>query len=300
MTGAPQSLPAVTSASPYPSGPPPPYSQPPPPASHHANAWPGAQLGVRTPPESRRASGEEQDAKQSTRQSLPSISEALGVDSQTSYSASTPAPPSAALAHPAHQPSVAPSSPKRSYAMEPPPLPQNAYGSNGTYPTYPQYRPEAPVQQSYAPHEPPRSAPTPERPPLHLQTSQASSQGQQPQYNYPTSTSPGFEQRSAHTAGSTGPSSFPYGYTPYPPRYAQPTPPASVTNGPIYQPSANYPAPHTPSTSWKPDGSRYGDARPAAPAEYGTSVKRHMDMYDLEGALTDVSIMFTFQRTSLC
>lgn len=80
-----------------------------------------------------------------------------------------------------------------------------------------------------------------------------------------------------------GPPSFPYGYQPYPPRYAQPTPPSSANAGPIYQPSLSSAAPPTPSAGWKSEGGRYGEERP-----YGESVKRHLDMYDLEGALNDV------------
>ena len=275
--------------SPYPSGPPPPYSHPPP-TSHLANSWSSVQSGVRTPPESRRTSGEQEDAKHATRQSLPSISEALGVDSQTSYSAPTPAPPSAS-AHQSHQTPVPPSSPKRSYGMEPPPVPHSSYTSNGGYSDYPQYR-ETPRPHSYAPQEPSRAAYAPERPPLHLQTSQAPppSHSQPSAYNYPTSTSPGYDHPSNSSAGSMPPPSVPYGYQPYPPRYAQPTPPSSVNGGPIYQPSANYPAPSTPNSSWKTESSRYGEPRSITSADYSSSVKRHLDMFDLEGALNDVGI----------
>jgi len=294
-TGALQSLPAATAASPtypYPSGPPPPYSQPPPATAHHANTWPGAQLGARTPPDSRRTIGEEQDAKQTTRQSLPSISEALGVDSQTSYPSSTPAPPAAISAPTSHSQSVAPPSPKRSFPMEPPPAPHNAYTSSGTYPSFPQFRPEVPPQQSYAVHVSPRPTYAADRPSLQVQTSHVPPPPQQPSaYGHPTNSSPHYEQPSSHSAGSMGPSSLPYGYTPYPPRYAQPTPPSSVTGGPIYQPSLSYPAPPTPSQSWKSESStRYGDDRSA---EYSTSVKRHLDLYDLEGALNDVCHLIT-------
>jgi hypothetical protein len=87
------------------------------------------------------------------------------------------------------------------------------------------------------------------------------------------------------------PPTFPYGYTPYPPRYAQPTPPSSGTNGPIYQPSATYPAPPTPSSSWRSEnGSRAAVSDPANGAgDYSASVKRHLDLYDLEGALNEIS-----------
>lgn len=298
VTGALSSLPAVTATSPaypYPPGPPPPYSQPPPATSHHANAWPGAQSGVHTPPVARRTSGEEQDAKQTARQSLPSISEALGVDSQTSYSSSTPAPPLSVSAHQL-QPSVAaPSSPipgtRRSYGMEPP-APSNAYANTASYPLFAQYRQDPSPQQSYAPPEPSRLSYASERSPLHVHTSQAPRTSQPPStYSHPSSTSPHYEQPSSQSAGSMAPPSIPYGYTPYPPRYAQPTPPSSNGGGPIYQPSANYPAPSTPATSWKPEGvPKFAEDRSTAPADYGASVKRQLEFYDLEGALNAVCI----------
>ncbi|RMY70508.1 hypothetical protein D0863_05726 [Hortaea werneckii] len=287
-----QLLPAVTAASPYPQGPPPPYSQPPPSISQ-ANTYTNAQSGVRSPPESRRTSGDEQDAKHVPRQSLPSISEALGVESQTSYAASTPAPPPAST-NPSHQVLAASSSPKRSYGMEPPPLPPSSYGSNGAYSSYPPPRQETNAQPTYHSHEAHRAAYTSERPSLHLQTSQPP-QPQHPSYNYPTTTSPGYEHPQPHSAATTGSSHAPYGYTPYPPRYAQPTSSTGGSSGPIYQPSLSYPAPLTPSTSWKSDSGRDG-----RPAEYSSSVKRHLDMYDLEGALNEIaqnsSILLDFSR----
>ncbi|KAK4546774.1 hypothetical protein LTR36_001506 [Oleoguttula mirabilis] len=308
--GTVQSSPAVTAASPtypYPTGPPPPYSQPPLPPSHHANAWPGAQSGVHIPPESRRTSGEEQEAKQTTRQSLPSISEALGVDSQTSYSASTTAAPPPVTTHQPYSQPVAPASPTsataRSYGMEPPAARQSMYTSNNAYQSFPQYRPEPLPQHSFSPHDPPRPAYAPDIPPPQVQTSHGTQASQQASgYTYPTRTSPHYEQPPSHTTGAMGPPTLPYGYTPYPPRYAQPTPPSSTTGGPIYQPSLTYPAPPAPpapSATWKSEGSsKYGEDLTSAPAEYSSSVKRHLDMYDVEGAVTEIaqtsSIMMDF------
>ncbi|KAK4557050.1 glutamate--cysteine ligase [Recurvomyces mirabilis] len=245
-----QTLPSVTAASPtyaYPSGPPPPYSQPAPASTLHASAWPST-TSAHTPPESRRAS--EEDAKQ--KQSLPSISEALGVDSQTSYQSHT-------------RPAVAPASPLsagiKRYGMEPPPAP-TVHTSTGAF---------APHR-----HEPPSA--------LHLQTSQSAPLPalQQPAYSYPPTSSP----------SSTSTSSFTYGYTPYPSRYAQPPPSTtSAANGPIYQPSASHPAPQTPSTSWRSESStKFVPSEPATgPGDYSASVKRHLDLYDLEGALNEIS-----------
>ncbi|KAK3110448.1 glutamate--cysteine ligase, partial [Teratosphaeriaceae sp. CCFEE 6253] len=265
---APQSLPSVTAASPtypYPPGPPPPYSQPSPATTHHAHAWPTVHANVHTPPESRRTSGEEHDAKQATRQSLPSISEALGADSQTPYhhtSTSVPPPP-------VTQSAIAPASPgpeSRRYTMEPPPALQHAHSSIG-YPPH-----------SYAS----------ERAPLHIHTALPQPQPQQTAYAYPPNTSPGCDQPSSQPVGSMGPPGVPYGYTPYPPRYAQPTPPPSVAGGPIYQPSVNFPAPGTPSGSWRSDSVTKYATSESGPGDYSASVKRHLDLYDMEGALNEI------------
>ena len=266
----------MTAASPtygYPPGPPPPYSQPPPATTHHATAWAHTNAPrVHTPPESRRTSGDE-DAKQ--RQSLPSISEALGVDSQTSFHSST-LHQSHAQTAPASPPSV------KRYRMEPPSAIQHSTPTS-TYPSYSQHvcltesgsacRGVSLISLPQQRAEPPQ---------LHVHTTQPLPQPQQPSYAYPASTSPNV---------SAAPTSFPYGYAPYPPRYAQPTPPASTTSGPIYQPSATYSAPSAAASSWRSEtGSRASATDPVSGAgDYSASVKRHLDLYDLEGALNDIS-----------
>ncbi|KXL46382.1 MAG: hypothetical protein FE78DRAFT_538717 [Acidomyces sp. 'richmondensis'] len=312
-SGPPHSLPSVTTASPtyaYPSGQPPPYSQVPP-SSHPTNKCSGPPSGVHTPPGSRRSSGEEPDAKQATRQSLPSISEALGVDSQTSYQTSTSvshAPPGSA--NPIATPLSASMSPgsaaKRSYGVEHPTASASSYTPNGSYSAPPSFRHELGPHQSYS-HETSRSTYASDRPPLHLQTSEQGARPPPPPpppppttqsstYSYPSHPSSGYETAS-HSANSMVPPSFPYGYTPYPPRYVEHTP--SSVPGPIYQPSANHPAPSTP---WRPsDGARYGqDDRARGPSDYNGAIKRHLELYDLEGALNDISqtsnIMLDFSR----
>ncbi|KAK4508369.1 hypothetical protein PRZ48_002107 [Zasmidium cellare] len=299
-TGTPQSLSTSAGASPtyhYPPGPPPPYSHahgPPPPPAQHTNAWSSSHAAVHTPPESRRTSEHEKDgAKQTTRQSLPSISEALGVDSQTAFASAPPPPSSLQSTHLPHPQSTAPASPsptsRRSYPMEPPQAPPSSFSTSTSY--FSQYRSEPPQHQP----TPPEPARTPaayppvqeSKPPLHLSTSQPASRPSQPSiYGRAPEPPSSYEHASQQPAGSMGPpSSFPYGYTPYPPRYANPTPPASTASGPIYQPSTTYGAPHA-SGGWKSENaSRYDDRQ----AGYGDNVKRHLDFYDLEGALNEIA-----------
>jgi len=292
--GAPQALPPTTAPSPYPSGPPPPYSHPLPPQQAYFNTLPGPHAGVRTPPESRRTGSDEKEAiKQTVRQSLPSISEALGVDNQPAYHTTLPPQTTPASLHQQAPASVARSSPsptRRAYAMEPPQIPAE-HQTHG-HPHYAQYRQEAPSQQSYPPMDTPRAAYAESRPPLHIQTAQSPSvrHSQHPsQYPPPAAQpSPVYEQPPAQSSSSMAPPQFPYGYQPYPPRYAHPSPQPSSNQGPIYQPSLTNAAPPTPTTSWKSENapSRFGNEERA----YGDSVKRHLDSYDLEAALDQVSL----------
>lgn len=282
--GTPQTLSTSAGASPtyqFPSGPAPPYSHahgiPP------TNSWYGATHGVSTPPESRRTSENEKDgAKQ--RQSLPSISEALGIDRETS---STTAAPQSTAHLP--QPTAPRSpSPRRAFPMEPPQAPPNSFSQYSQFrsepATYPEPTRTAPAAYPSAPEA---------KPALHLQTSQPLSAARPlAQANTfsrpPEPPSSTFESTNSHSNGTMGPppSTFPYGYTPFPPRYANPTPPSSTSSGPIYQPSVyNSAQPSQP--GWKSEG-RYDD-RPAGQANYGDNVKRHLDFYDLEAAVNEVS-----------
>lgn len=291
--GAPQDRklgPPSTAASPtyqYPTGPPPPYnSHPAPPSS---NGWTTVKSGVQTPPDSRRTSGDESDSvRQTTRQSLPSISEALGVDNHTPYQA----PPATHLPPRSPAPASPTSASRRPYALEPSQSHQQ-YGSQPAQ-QYSSFRQDSAGPHSYPPQDPAKSAyePAPDiRPPLHLQTSQPKPRPtQSTAHAHPPPTSSAYEQPTSNSsAGSMPPpsSSFSYGYSQYTPRYAQSNRPSSHASGPIYSPSAQYGPPPTASTGWRADPSRYGvDER--APQIYGDSVKRHIDLYDLEAALSEV------------
>ncbi|WPH02567.1 Hypothetical protein R9X50_00543200 [Acrodontium crateriforme] len=287
--GTPKSLPPVTLPSPtYSSGPPPPYSHPTP-TSQYTNGWSAAQSGVHTPPESRRTSHEIHDgAKQSSRQSLPSISEALGVDNNGgSFSSTRTSPPST------HQPPSQPlaTSPR---TIQEPARPEHCesrppYSNAPTY-SYPHYGRKSPVQESarstYASAQDHPSS-------LHIQTAQPATRppAQAAPYSYhsqPTTST--HETPASHPAGSMAPPAAPYGYQPYPPRYSQATPPTSAnSNGPIYQPSLVSPSPQTPSSTWNNDNApaRFGPGE--RPAGYGEHVKRHLDLWDLDAGLNDIA-----------
>jgi hypothetical protein len=291
MTGVTQILlPSVPAASPahqYPSGPPPPYSHPAPPTQYLTGAATSTPTTMRTPPESRRTSGDEKEAiKQTVRQSLPSISEALGVDNQPAYHSSLPTQTMPAAHPPTHRavPTSSPS-PRSQHRMEPPQHAPKHHAPTSTH--YPQYRQDTPQHHSYPPVEAPRPPYAESRPSMHIQAARSPPPQRPAQHasQYPPSAlqSPGREQPPQHSSGSMGPLPFSYGYQPYPPRHAQPPPPSSSSTGPIYQPSVSNAAPSTSSTAWKSESKYGGETR-----SYGDSVKRQLDMYDLEGALNDV------------
>ena len=273
--------PPTTAASPtyqYPTGPPPPYNS-------HATPTPGTgwtpiKSGVHTPPESRRTSAEENESmRQTTRQSLPSISEALGVDNHSSYK-----PPTTHLPPPR---SPAPGSPTSA--------PQRPYGLESSQ-QYASFRQDSAGPQSYPPQDSakPAYASSESRPPLQVQTAQATPHQAPASHAHPAPTSAPYESSTSQSsAGSMPPppSTFGYGYQSYTPRYAQSNPPSSQGAGPIYSPSAQYGPPPTPTTGWRADSSRYG-AEERAPQIYGDSVKRHIELYDVEAAFSEVSPPF--------
>ncbi|KAK5170485.1 uncharacterized protein LTR77_005073 [Saxophila tyrrhenica] len=284
-----KSVPLASPTHQYPTAPPPPYTHP---SHHHGNTW--AKTPVHTPPEPRRLSGDDNEGlKQNLRQSLPSISEALGsgpLDNHASHppptSTTQAPPPSSATSLPTPQ-SGAPRSPssaaRRPYAMEPPPQSQN-------HSQYSYFRQDSagPQHSSAEVSHPSYGQPQENRPPPPpAQTPQPPRASQPPSHPLQQPASPRFEPQHSHPPGSMPPppsSTFQYGYQSYTPRYAQP--PSNGNSGPVFQPSAHYAAPSTPQPSWKSEPSRYPEERPAD--RYGDSVKRHLDMYDVEASLSEI------------
>lgn len=89
---------------------------------------------------------------------------------------------------------------------------------------------------------------------------------------------------------------IPYGFSQqYPSQYPYSAPPPGAP-GPVYPPSASYSAPaRYPPPSWRSDGaeiSRVEESKRAGRsslAPYGESVKRHLDNFDLEASLNEIS-----------
>lgn len=301
--------PSLVSPSVY-SGPPPPYSYPSSAASSTISGdrgGPGAgHQSYISPPETRRTSGDEKEALPSQRQSLPSITQALGVEQQPISISSllSTAPPQQKNTVAAHSPTSAIA---RSYLDALPKGPSTSFphSAAGTYrPSEtssdrnmrPMYSPALPTTngdnrfpafdsyssiKAYQTH-PPVSA-------LQGITSSSTyrragaSPIQHVQHNLPSS--PHLDRVPHTSAPSTN---TPYAYASQGPYICPPTTPGLT----------NYRTPTLDHPPWKnngPDFERAEEIRkvpckesPPRGSTYGVSVKRHLDNFELEASLNDV------------
>ncbi|GAB7352310.1 hypothetical protein MBLNU459_g2761t2 [Dothideomycetes sp. NU459] len=302
-TSAAPALGSVVSTSPsyqYPTGPPPPYSHPAP--QLHASTQ-SALSEIRSPPESRRMSADEQPKPQQQqqqqqqqpppppKQSLPSIHEALGVEQPLSYSSQTPF---TSAPQPAYQAPTAPASPsiapRRSFGMEPPPPPGASYSQAPPSPYLQHRRGSSPRQtQDHSERRPIYASQPPAT--LHPIRTGHSPVQHAARYSHPypaADPSPTHERGSATVSSMAAPA-FPYGYTPYPPQFGAYPPTTGASSTTVYQPSATQPPPAHSEASWKTERHLPGTVHETGRAVYGESVKRHLDLYDFEAALNEVA-----------
>lgn len=273
------------------SGPPPPYSYP----SSTASSVMGLTTGYISPPESRRTSDDDKEPPLAHRQSLPSIHEALGKDQSLLYSsgpASVNPPPPTSVPVSVHPPTTPiPRSHPEAVLAGPP----NPYASS------------QPLPYSQEPSDPRAQ-----------QLNRKGSQGEDPSSR---STRPAAHDISSHPSNQTANSSPNPTIRPTPrpmqhqissPMYPSVMPQSStVLPQPGYygQPSYSYP-PQAASVlpyqnqcvqppAWRTDGldvDRAEEMRKAAAKRspgighhYGESVKRHLDIFDLETSLNEVN-----------
>ena len=275
------------------SGPPPPYSYP----SSTTSSVVGGASGYISPPESRRNTDEEKEPVPLPKlQSLPSIHEALGKDqhisinSLLSQSGSVSQTPQTISQHsptspiqrskPDFTPTRAPASFSQGYPsacrapehLEKPPRPQ----------------PSPHLSHEVAPHLYPlsttprysdqQSSRTVSSPMIQSRPTAYSGQLSQTSPSYDAATRP---VQSIHSQ---------YAFSPYHPTYTYPIP---SSNAPSYQPPPLQPP------AWRTGGSdldRAEEARRAASKSsprhqaFGETVKRHLDIFDLETSLNEVEV----------
>ncbi|KAI9723809.1 MAG: hypothetical protein M1828_004059 [Chrysothrix sp. TS-e1954] len=239
-----------------------------------------------SPPDTHRSTQEDPDSAHSiqARHSLPSIHEALLSHSDMSHSQSSHCPSSyAPLNTPAHTPN-SPNSVKR---LRPTELSQRESdyktsqpSTNNNYITNANYSNSSSQSQSQPPPQPPLSsmssrpsgwtsspAPTREQVPYGYQAWQP-----YPSARHEFGARAGPAQASQHS-------------------YAQPAPPYR-SSGPAFPPTSaptHIPTPYA--SNWRPredeeDMKKFERSRPA---QYGDSVKRHLDSFDLDNSLNDIA-----------
>ncbi|MCJ1374494.1 hypothetical protein MMC20_005726 [Loxospora ochrophaea] len=284
-------VPVVSPSTMY-SGPPPPYSY-----TFTSSTSVGGINGYISPPESRRTSDDDDSKELPPQPLLPSIHEALGRDQPLPYSSAPHQPVS--LSHASHT-SSAPTPPTPIPRSHPDALlsgPPNPYA-------------QGPPLSSYAP-----SNPSERRPPSHY-PNYSQSEGGASRPSISTTQEPSYQPRSSNTASSPRHpprpnvhtmqpqhSSPTYGQTPYGSSLHSQTspsayyPPYSNASPAIGVPSYLHQYMHQP--TWRSDGSeidRAEEMRKAAPKEsptngqaFGESVKRHLDIFDLETSLNEIA-----------
>ncbi|KAH7132259.1 hypothetical protein B0J11DRAFT_427731 [Dendryphion nanum] len=287
------------------------HSFPPPPPSHvyrdhqssSASTLPPPLRGLPSPPESRRMSGDEKEQRPPARQSLPSIHEALG--SEQPLSTYPPPPPSAPITAP--PPFLPPST-----TTSPSDLRGRTFSADHIHtqgPPNPFSHPRSPfmgVSTSTAPplpaHTQSDSLHRPSLPPSHnnsklptlhpIRTNPSPPPGTSRAYPpFPPQQSSAINSPSVRSAGPMNPQ---YGYTQYQPGYPQSAPVLSGPNPGYPPPASAYSAPpRYPPPSWRENTDFGGpeDKKGARPslAPYGESVKRHLESFDLEASLNEMT-----------
>lgn len=278
------------------------------------SAVPGSLAGLLSPPDSRRTSGDEKDVyKPVARQSLPSISEALGAEQSLPYAGPVPPPPSAPAPTSQHYAptNASPSDSRKrpfepdSYSAQGPPnpfsQPHSPYVGTSAHvpppppPPPPQTQLDSVPRPPYDAHPPyPSSQHNPRLPSLHpIKTTQSPppSVARQPYSSYPPAPPPVYDPPAPQPAE---PVHHQYGYSKA--HYPSYPPPPPVSNGPppAYPPqTSTYSAPprYYPTSLRDNTEARLEEKKlnRASLAPYGESVKRHLDSFDLEASLNEVS-----------
>ena len=275
------------------SGPPPPYSYP----SSTASSVVGVNNGYISPPKTRQATEEDKEVPAPPKlQSLPSIHEALSSNDQTISISSLLSKPAASQQPSQLPPQASPTSPvSRTHPDSTPIRPPLSLSQ----PQQPLYRPQEVTEKSSRPQFSPR-LPSDPQPPRFLPTStqsyvppQSRTMSSPMTQSYPTASAPQLRHSSpTQDAGlRSAPSltSQPQ-YSPF--HHAYHNFSLSSSTIPPYQ----QPAPLPPLT-WRSSGSDLDRAEEVRKAiskgspkyqTYGETVKRHLDIFDLETSLNEV------------
>lgn len=247
-------------------GQPPSYSYVPPASSSPA------QPGYISPPESRRVLEDEPD-KPAPRQSLPSIHEALDLPYPTPTSAPQSqsghtAPPSHLIGRPSTE---GPSGPPNPFSNAPPSGALVGYPHQGQLPSEASRNSLTSINTVDSRNASLQSFSTGKSPTQSAKTGITSVSGSQ---------NSGYDYSAPPSAGSVA---SPNGYNHFPPNYSFPSQP----NGPSYPPAHYDNRPYMGAT--RVDEVKAGFVgRPMPGQPHSDSVKRHLDIYDVETSLNEV------------
>lgn len=267
-----------------------------------ASAVPGPFSGLPSPPTSRRTSDDVKDPqRQPPVRSLPSIHE-LTLPPPPS------APPSTTQPYFPPTPSTSVSSETRARAFSVEHINNPAPSAHYSQPRSPYLNkspgnaPPPPVSHAPAdnPPRPPYSAAPPSQklPTLHpIQTTHSPPGPQRPNPPYssysqpPPTSAPETPAAAPHSAGSMNPPQ--YGYSAYPSSYPLSAPGPNAPES-VYPPTAAYSAPpRYPPAQWQPEAApefgRPEEKKGSNLAPYGATIKRHLEHFDLEASLNEMS-----------
>ena len=284
------------------------YSGPPPPYSYPSSAA-SSSIGARDPPtvsapphgypsatESRQVFSDEKDktTTQPARQTLPSISEALNGGGDHAISISSLLLSTAAPLKPTYS-TQGPTSPlSRSYVESAPKPAADAYlpptpATARSFESYERHRPPFSPRSNHYNHNrsPPGNSQPPEMRPKATGSPLAQTKSGVTHYQAP---SPAYHQYQTHR--SPPPTTPNYAPSSYQPAYAYPAsdPPVNAYTSAIPPQAVRRPANIELDRA---EEIRIATARdsPAPRAAYGESVKRHLDIFDIETSLNEVRII---------
>ncbi|KAI9710728.1 MAG: hypothetical protein M1820_002561 [Bogoriella megaspora] len=292
-----------TSSYPY-SYPPPPYNQP---NGNSSSSAPGLP-GIKSPPPSKWSPKDEKEQKPATRQSLPSIHEALGSNQPLPYSTSAAPPPPPSSSAPQAYQSQTIASPsenaRRSYTSDNSqqslhyPQPPRSPATDRPHPVTGNQSVPAESQRPSFP-----GASSSKLPALHpIQTSRSPQMPPAPPpsnvpYSYPSQSSPAYASAPPQTPPSSHPSQFPYGYAQRSSQYPYPPPASGYTSQPPQRYGLSWSDPSD-ALSRAEESKRAGSVRGPA---FGESVKRHLEFFDYEASLNEIAessaLTLDFART---
>lgn len=292
--------------------------------SSPASSLPAGPLGgLLSPPESRRTSSnnDEKEQRPTARQSLPSIHEALGSEPPPlPYPAPPPSAPASASQQYFPSPSaVSPADQRARYSVDhinnqgppnpfsQPPPPRSPFSTKSISiapPPPPTHAQTDPLARPSFPSTQHNSKFTTLHPIRTTQSPTLSNTRPNPPYSsLPPQPASSYDAPASHSAGPMNPQ---YGFQQYPPNYGSMSAPASNTPSssgyPPSEPVQHSAPPRYHAPAWRENPADFGRSQQEKKNDhllpYGENVKRHLERFDLEASLNEVSCVYCVSQCS--